>query len=251
MPYLLLATSCLLAFAVLWRSSSLVANRGEIALRVFRACREPGSRPSPWSRWTTAARCTPAPPTSPSRSARTSIPRSTFAPRRRPAPTRSTPATGSWLRPDFEAVEAAGLVFVGPTPEALRLGGDKLEAKRVAQENGVPVVPTGEPAEVGYPLIIKAAAGGGGRGMRVVRQAWELDDAVEAASRRANAAFGDDRVFFERYLDRPRHVEIQLLADTHGNVQALGERECSIQRRHQKVLEESPSTALDPCSERR
>ena len=148
--------------------------------------------------------------------------------------------------PDFaEAVEAAGLVFVGPTPEALRRGGDKLEAKRIAASAGVPVVPTGEPAEIGFPLMIKAAGGGGGRGMRVVRDPAELDDALEAARREAKAAFGDDRVFCERYVDRPRHVEIQLLGDG-SSVVALGERECSIQRRHQKVLEEAPSTALDP-----
>jgi acetyl/propionyl-CoA carboxylase alpha subunit len=148
--------------------------------------------------------------------------------------------------PDFaEAVEAAGLVFVGPSPEALRAGGDKLEAKRIAREAGVPVVPAGEPEEIGYPLVIKAAAGGGGRGMRVVRAAEELEDGLEAARREAAAAFGDDRVFCERYVERPRHVEIQLLADSHGSVTALGERECSIQRRHQKVLEESPSPALD------
>ena len=148
---------------------------------------------------------------------------------------------------DFaEAVGEAGLTWVGPTPEALRLGGDKLAAKRVASEAGVPVVPTGEPEEIGYPLLVKAAAGGGGRGMRVVRDPAELEEARAAASREAEAAFGDGTVFLERYVERPRHVEIQLLADTHGTVLSLGERECSVQRRHQKVLEESPSPALDP-----
>ncbi|HXV03169.1 MAG TPA: biotin carboxylase N-terminal domain-containing protein [Gaiellaceae bacterium] len=145
---------------------------------------------------------------------------------------------------DFaEAVGAAGLVFVGPPQEALRRGGDKLEAKRIAETADVPVVLTGEPDELGYPLMIKAAAGGGGRGMRVVRGPGELEDAVDAAKREAQAAFGDDRVFFERYVERPRHVEIQLLGDGE-RVISLGERECSIQRRHQKVLEESP--VLDP-----
>ena len=146
---------------------------------------------------------------------------------------------------DFaDAVLAAGLTWVGPTPDALRAGGDKLAAKRIAREAGVPTVPDGDGA--GFPLLVKAAAGGGGRGMRVVRSASELDGAVEAAKREAQSAFGDDRVYVERYLERPRHVEIQLLADTHGTVLALGERECSVQRRHQKVLEESPSPALDP-----
>jgi acetyl/propionyl-CoA carboxylase alpha subunit len=147
---------------------------------------------------------------------------------------------------DFaEAVEAAGLVFVGPSAAALRRGGDKLEAKQAAQGVGVPVLPTGEPEEIGFPLVIKATAGGGGRGMRIVRVAADLAEAVGAAKREAKAAFGDDTVFFERYLERPRHVEIQLLADSHGNVYSLGERECSIQRRLQKVLEEAPSPALD------
>ncbi len=148
--------------------------------------------------------------------------------------------------PDFaEAVNAAELVWVGPPPDALRVGGDKLEAKRIAQAAGVPVVPSGEPDEIGFPLVVKAAAGGGGRGMRVVRDPAELAEALEASRREAKAAFGDDRVFCERYVERPRHIEIQLLADTHGTVLSLGERECSIQRRHQKVLEESPSPVVD------
>ena len=148
--------------------------------------------------------------------------------------------------PDFaEAVQAAELTWVGPSPEALRAGGDKLAAKRIAREAGVPVVPTGEPEEIGFPLVVKAAAGGGGRGMRVVRGPAELDEALEAARREAKAAFGDDRVFLERYVERPRHVETQLIADEHGTVLALGERDCSVQRRHQKVLEESPSPAVD------
>ena len=135
----------------------------------------------------------------------------------------------------------AGLVWIGPPADALRLGGDKLAAKRIATEAGVPVVPTGEASELGYPLLVKAAAGGGGRGMRIVRDPADLEEAVAAASREAEAAFGDGTVFCERYVERPRHVEIQLLADTHGTVLSLGERECSVQRRHQKVLEESPS----------
>src|SRR3954452_18781497 len=143
-----------------------------------------------------------------------------------------------------EAVLDAGLTWIGPPPDGLRLGGNKLRAKEAAVRAGVPVLPNGAPEEVGYPLLVKAAAGGGGRGMRVVREPSELDEAVAAAKREAAAAFGDDTVFYERYLERPRHVEIQLLADMHGNVVALGERDCSIQRRHQKVLEESP--ALTP-----
>src|SRR5207237_2157292 len=130
-----------------------------------------------------------------------------------------------------EAVAAAALVFVGPSPDALRAGGDKLEAKRIAREAGVPVVETGEPEELGFPLLLKAAAGGGGRGMRIVRSREELADSLAAARREAKAAFGDDRVFAERYLERPRHVEIQVVGDEHAHVASFGERECSIQRR--------------------
>jgi acetyl/propionyl-CoA carboxylase alpha subunit len=144
------------------------------------------------------------------------------------------------------AVAAAGLTWVGPPPDVLRAAGDKLAAKRAAETARVPVVATGTPEEVGYPLLVKAAAGGGGRGMRVVGGPEQLEDALEAARREAKAGFGDETVFFERYLERPRHVEIQLLADAHGAVVHLGERDCSLQRRHQKVLEESPSPAVTP-----
>jgi acetyl/propionyl-CoA carboxylase alpha subunit len=147
---------------------------------------------------------------------------------------------------DFAAaVAAAGLAWVGPPPLVLRAAGDKLEAKRIAAEAGVPVVPTGSAEEIGFPLVVKAAAGGGGRGMRIVRSPDELAEALEAARREARAAFGDDTVFCERYVERPRHVEVQLLGDADRRVIHLGERDCSIQRRYQKVLEESPSPGLD------
>jgi acetyl/propionyl-CoA carboxylase alpha subunit len=147
--------------------------------------------------------------------------------------------------PSFaDAVTAAGLTWIGPPSEALRRGGDKLEAKRIAAGAGVPTLPSGSADEVGLPLLVKAAAGGGGRGMRVVETLAELDDALAAAAREAEAAFGDGTVFCERWLQRPRHVEVQLLADAHGTVLALGDRDCSIQRRHQKVLEEAPAPGL-------
>jgi acetyl/propionyl-CoA carboxylase alpha subunit len=145
-----------------------------------------------------------------------------------------------------EAVEQAGIAWIGPPAGALRLGGNKLEAKRIAAEAGVPVLPTGAAADVGLPLVVKAAAGGGGRGMRVVRDADELPEALAAATREADAAFGDGTVFCERYLERPRHVEVQLIADAHGAVLSLGQRDCSVQRRHQKVVEEAPPPRLPP-----
>jgi len=225
----------------------LVANRGEIALRVFRAARELGI----------ATVAVVAPDDKGSLHARSAdetveVASYLFSEEHIRAAKQSGadaihPGYGFLAEsPDFaEAVNAAELTWVGPPPEALRAGGDKLEAKRIAHEAGVPIVPTGEPDEIGFPLVVKAAAGGGGRGMRVVREPSELEDALAASRREAKAAFGDDRVFCERYVERPRHVEVQLLADAHGNVLSLGERECSIQRRHQKVLEESPSPAID------
>jgi propionyl-CoA carboxylase alpha chain len=146
-------------------------------------------------------------------------------------------------------VIANGIVWVGPSPRAIESMGDKLAAKAIALEVGVPTLPsTIRPTEaesIGYPLLVKAAAGGGGKGMRVVASEAELDEAVAAARREALAGFGDDRVFLERYVPRCRHVEIQILGDSHGNVVHLGERECSIQRRHQKIVEECPSPRVD------
>jgi acetyl-CoA/propionyl-CoA carboxylase biotin carboxyl carrier protein len=144
-----------------------------------------------------------------------------------------------------EACAAEDVRFVGPPPAALRSLARKDEARRIAQASGVPVVPGGDdPRALGLPLLVKAAAGGGGRGMRIVRALSELEPAIEAARREAKAAFGDETVLFERYVERPRHVEIQVLCDAHGNAVHLGERDCSVQRRHQKVLEEAPAPGL-------
>ena len=147
------------------------------------------------------------------------------------------------------AVSDAGLVWVGPAPDAIETMGDKLAAKTAAAAAGVPTLPSSEdPAgaeEVGFPLMVKAAAGGGGKGMRLVAEPAELEAALSAARREALGGFGDDTVFLERYLPRCRHVEVQILGDAHGNIVHLGERECSIQRRHQKIIEESPSPAVN------
>ncbi|MGH2995839.1 MAG: acetyl/propionyl/methylcrotonyl-CoA carboxylase subunit alpha [Gaiellaceae bacterium] len=226
----------------------LVANRGEIAVRVFRTCRRVGIG-------TVAVYAPDDEGAYHAREANESVPIASYLDADEHV--RAAGETGAdAVHPGYgflaenadfaEAALAAGLTWVGPSPGALRSSGDKLEAKRLAAEAGVPVVPSGEPDEIGYPLLVKAAAGGGGRGMRVVRSPGELEGALESARREAKAGFGDDRVFCERYLERPRHVEIQLLGDARGTVIHLGERECSIQRRHQKVLEESPSPVLDP-----
>ena len=226
----------------------LVANRGEIAVRIFRTCAElgietvavaaPDDRDSLHAR--TAGECIEI---------RSYLDSEEHIRAAGQAGADAVHPGYGFLaeNADFaEAVEAAGLTWVGPPPAALRLGGDKLTAKRIAAEAGVPVVQSGEPEELGFPLLVKATAGGGGRGMRVVREAGELEEALAAAAREAESAFGDGTVFCERYVERPRHVEIQLLGDAQGTVVSLGERDCSVQRRHQKVLEEAPSPALDP-----
>ena len=155
-----------------------------------------------------------------------------------------------------EVCETCGIKFIGPTPESMTLMGDKAAARRTMQEAGLPIIPgtdvlqdkDGNPeskaAAIGYPVLVKAVAGGGGRGMRIVRRAEELQDALATAQAEALGAFGSPAVYIEKYLDNPRHIELQILADEHGNVVHLGERDCSVQRRHQKLIEESPSPAL-------
>jgi propionyl-CoA carboxylase alpha subunit len=159
-----------------------------------------------------------------------------------------------------EALAAAGIVFIGPSPAAIAAMGDKIAAKRLAHEAGVATVPghldtiadaeraVGVAGEIGYPVMIKAAAGGGGKGMRVARSDGELREGFSGAQHEARASFGDDRIFLEKYIEEPRHIEIQLIGDAHGNIIHLGERECSIQRRHQKVVEETPSPFIDAAT---
>ncbi len=248
----------------------LVANRGEIALRIIRACREEGlqtvavysdaDRLAPHVRAADAAVAIgPAPPSE----SYLRIDRLLDAARRAGADA-VHPGYGFLAeRAEFaDAVERAGLVFIGPPASAIAAMGDKAEARRRMAAAGVPVVPgttgvvaTAEEAgaaadATGYPALLKAAAGGGGRGLRVVRRAGEVAAAFAAAESEAAKAFGDGRVYVERLLEQARHVEIQVLADRAGRVAHLGERECSIQRRHQKLIEEAPSTAVTPALRR-
>ncbi|WP_344874589.1 acetyl-CoA carboxylase biotin carboxylase subunit, partial [Nonomuraea antimicrobica] len=231
----------------------LVANRGEIARRVFRTCRSLGIS-------TVAVYSDPDAGAPHVAEADLAV----RLPGARPADTyldvarvlAACRATGAdAVHPGYgflsenadfaRAVLAAGLVWVGPPPEAIAAMGSKVTAKRLMAEAGVPVLPSLDLAAPGeFPLLVKASAGGGGRGMRVVRGLEELAEAVESARREASAAFGDGTVFAEPLLERARHVEVQVLADGHGTVWALGERECSVQRRHQKVIEECPSPGI-------
>jgi acetyl/propionyl-CoA carboxylase alpha subunit len=224
----------------------LVANRGEIAVRIFRTCRALGIE-------TVAVAAPDDLGSLHARSADQTIEIAGYLHSEEHIRAAHAAAADA-VHPGYgflaesgsfaEAAEAAGLTWVGPPPTALRLGGDKLAAKRIARSAGVPVLPDGTPDEIGFPLLVKAAAGGGGRGMRVVRSRSDLGEAMAAAEREAKGAFGDGTLYCERYLERPRHVEVQLLADAHGSVLALGERDCSVQRRHQKVLEEAPAPGL-------
>jgi acetyl-CoA carboxylase biotin carboxylase subunit len=162
-----------------------------------------------------------------------------------------------------EIVAAHGITFIGPKPEHIRVMGDKIAAKRAVRAAGIPVVPGSEGAldtegeavaaadAIGYPVLIKAAAGGGGRGMKVARTREEVPEAFATARGEARAAFGDDQVYMERYLATPRHIEVQVIADAFGAVCHLGERDCSLQRRHQKLMEEAPSPAIDPSTRAR
>lgn len=244
--------------------SVLIANRGEIALRLVRGARECGIRTI--AVYSQADRMAPhvleadeAFCIGPAPSAESYLRGEALVALAKEVGAEAVHPGYGFLaeRADFaKMVEEAGLVFVGPAAETIAAMGDKTEARRRMQEAGVPIVPglteaVADPAaaeqaaeEIGFPVLLKASAGGGGKGMRVVSDPDDLGRAFEAASREALAAFGDGSVYLERYLDRPRHVEIQVLGDTHGNVVHLAERECSIQRRHQKLVEEAPSPVL-------
>ncbi|EAP91177.1 acetyl-CoA carboxylase [Oceanicaulis sp. HTCC2633] len=243
----------------------LIANRGEIALRVHRACKEMGIKTvavhseadanAMHVKLADESVCIGPPPAG----------RSYL---NVPAIMAAAEITGAQaIHPGYgflsenarfaEIVEAHGLTFIGPTAETIRLMGDKITAKQAAMDAGIPVVPGSDGAitdmdearkvakAIGFPVLIKAASGGGGRGMKVAESEDKLESALQTASSEAQAAFGDGAVYIEKYLGKPRHIEIQVLADQHGNVVHLGERDCSLQRRHQKVLEEAPSVALD------
>jgi acetyl-CoA carboxylase biotin carboxylase subunit len=243
----------------------LIANRGEIAMRINRACHEMGIKTvaihstadanAMHVRLADESVCVGPPP---ARQSYLNI----------PAIVTACEITGAQaVHPGYgflsenarfaEIVEEHNLIFIGPKPEHIRLMGDKIEAKKAVKRLGIPVVPGSEggvsddddakriAADIGYPVLVKAAAGGGGRGMKVARSEAELSVALATARSEAKAAFGDDSVYLEKYLELPRHIEIQVLADLQGNIIHLGERDCSLQRRHQKVWEEAGSPALN------
>ncbi len=244
----------------------LIANRGEIALRVIRACQELGVKTvavyseadarAPHVREADEAVCVgPAPSNQSYLVGERLIEVALRTGAEAIHPGYGFLSERAWFA---RAVRDAGLVFIGPPAEAIEAMGSKTAARQLAIGAGVPVVPGTTEAlrdvedaravasSFGYPVLLKAAAGGGGKGMRIVRSSDELADALASAKREALNAFGDDAVYVEKYIDGPRHVEIQVLADTHGNIVHLGERECSVQRRHQKMIEEAPSVAVSP-----
>jgi acetyl-CoA carboxylase, biotin carboxylase subunit len=246
----------------------LVANRGEIALRIIRACREMGiesvavhstaDADAMHVRLADASVCIGPPPASESYLNKVAI----LAAAEISGAQAIHPGYGFLAEnADFaQMVVEHGFVFIGPEAEHIRLMGDKIAAKQSARRLGLPVVPGSDgpvtheamardaAAAIGYPVLIKAVAGGGGRGMVVAQDEAALVDGLRLARREAGAGFGDDRVYLEKYLDRPRHIEFQVLADHHGRCIHLGERDCSVQRRHQKVIEEAPSTVLDEAT---
>ncbi|MBI1186261.1 MAG: acetyl-CoA carboxylase biotin carboxylase subunit [Alphaproteobacteria bacterium] len=243
----------------------LIANRGEIALRINRACKEMGiatvavhstaDANAMWVRLADESVCIGPPPAAKSY---LHIPAIITA---------AEITEADAIHPGYgflsenakfaEIVEQHGMTFIGPRAEHIRLMGDKIAAKKAVAEVGIPVVPGSDGGvandaearkvakSIGFPLLVKAAAGGGGRGMKIARSAEQLGEALSTARAEAKAAFGDDAVYLEKYLERPRHIEIQVIADSKGHVAHLGERDCSLQRRHQKILEEAPSPALN------
>jgi acetyl-CoA carboxylase biotin carboxylase subunit len=245
----------------------LIANRGEIALRVHRACKEMGiatvavhSEADANGMWVRLADESVCIGPAPAAKSYLNIPSIIAA----------CEITGAQaVHPGYgflsenarfaEIVGAHGYTFIGPKPEHIRMMGDKITAKQAVMAAGIPVVPGSDGAltteeeafaaadKIGFPVLIKAAAGGGGRGMKVAETREDLSEAVATAQSEARAAFGDDAVYMERYLQTPRHIELQVIADSFGNVVHLGERDCSLQRRHQKVMEEAPSPALTPA----
>ncbi len=244
----------------------LIANRGEIALRIHRACREMGIK-------TVAVHSTADSNAMHVRLADESVcigpPPARDSYLNKAAILAAATITGAdAIHPGYgflsenadfaQMVEEHGIAFIGPKADHIRMMGDKITAKRAALEAGLPCVPGSKgsvdseeqalelAAEMGYPVLIKATAGGGGKGMKSAESPAELREAYRLARQEAKAAFGNDEVYMEKYLQKPRHIEIQILADSHGNVVHLGERDCSLQRRHQKVLEEAPSPILKP-----
>lgn len=243
----------------------LIANRGEIAVRIIRACRDlgfqsvavysAGDREALHTRYADEAIYIGPTPAKESYSSINAV----LSAARKSGVDAIHPGYG-FLSEDHmfaERVEKAGYIFIGPHPESIALAGDKIAARKIAREAGVPVLPGCEfhlsdrqvfekiKTEIGYPALVKAVSGGGGRGIRIARTIDELKSMVSSASQEASLAFGDDRVYVEKFIRPARHIEVQILGDGKGNVLTLGERECSIQRRHQKLIEESPAPGFD------